>query len=168
MLKKYRFFFVVFLAGLVFGVAGLRLWQGWQMSNRFKTPKSDLAEYFENDPDLGVRNFVQQLSDPSQAHFLPPLLVQTYNDGERFSIAHKEHRYVLASELFDFSGNGEEMHRVYAFKESDVDILFVIARNIKTNKIMNVHYSFNGSISYFDRNGDGIWDVVKGVPVQEP
>ena len=159
---------MLFISGLILGAVGFRFDQGEcsKCISRFSSlPKTDAEEYFENHPDPELQRLVKQLSDPSRVDFLPPLLIQTFSDGKRFSVAN-EKGATIVSELF--STKDSEIVRYYTFKEGEANILFIIARNAETNEINDIIYSFNDSISYVDKNGDGTWDIVRGTTLPAP
>jgi len=132
-------------------------------------PNSEILEYFlENDPNPEILNFVRQLSDPSRVILLSPLVIRTFDDGKRFSVIHEKHDYVLVSELFGYADGEMQTIRMYHFEEGGANIRFTVARNAMSNEIMNIVYSFNESIVYVDRNGDGTWDIVRGTTLPSP
>jgi hypothetical protein len=151
------------ISGIILGVVGSRADRGGRVSQFSPMPLSNVNEHFANDPNPEIRNFVSQLSDPSRFDSLPPLMIQTYSDKIRFSIVHAEHRNNVVSELFGFEDGERQIIRTYTFKEGKADICFTIARKEATNEIIDIVYSFNDKIVYVDKNGDGTWDVVKGV-----
>ena len=158
----------LFVSGLILGAVGFRAYQGSHKFDFSPMPLSEAEEYFANDPDPEMRNFVRQLSDPSRFDSLPPLVIQTYSDGTRFGIAHEKHRYTLVSELFEYKGDEMQINRTYGFKEGGANIRFTITRNAATNEIIDIVYSFSDDIFYVDKNGDGTWDIVKGASFPLP
>lgn len=130
-------------------------------------PIDTLMQEFINSSDPEIRNFAMHLNDPVRKITLSPLLIEVYEDQKRFTIQHKQLSYIIASEQYYFiPENQKVMTRTYFFKENNVDMYLAITRDIETNKIIEIMYSFSNNNDnkkkiYIDKNGDGTWDDSK-------
>jgi hypothetical protein len=127
---------------------------------------SPIVNEFINDSDPDVNDFAKQLLDPAKTITIDPLNIEVYEDQKRFTIGHKKHLYNLVSELYYFlPENKKVITRTYSFRENNVDIYLAITRDIETNNLIEIMYSFgNGDKVYIDKNGDGTWDTIKNIP----
>ncbi|MDR1923543.1 MAG: hypothetical protein LBQ66_04130 [Planctomycetaceae bacterium] len=156
---------LVFVVGILFGC-----WIHYLMSNPNKVlvvssknmPKSPLAAMFEGD-DPEISDFVKQLSDPSHLYYLPALTTQIYDDTIRFSVYHNQLKHIIASELYGFSDKQKVIIRHYEFKEGSIHVKLHITKDATTGELKEIMYSLGNNIIYIDKDGDGIWDTIKGI-----
>ncbi|MDR0390300.1 MAG: hypothetical protein LBH59_00195 [Planctomycetaceae bacterium] len=124
---------------------------------------SPVINEFVNDSDPDVSNVAKQLRDPAKTITIDPFTIEVYDDQKRFTIRHEKHLYNLVSELYYFlPDNKRVIARSYFFRENDIDLYLTITRDIETNNLIEIMYSFgNGDKIYIDQNGDGTWDIIK-------
>ncbi|GHT13743.1 hypothetical protein FACS1894170_10060 [Planctomycetales bacterium] len=149
---------------------------GWGMHSAFlylyvQTQNNLLKQNLLQQVDV-IREFAKTTEDPTiffQANQFarfenvvstPFFSIVNSNSNDIYMITHTYDGYVIVSEMNE---QKEDMSfvitRTYIFQENGIRVVCSFTRDAVNKKLFQCYYSFNGSITYIDTNGDGIWDI---------